>query len=144
VRIGTARDRNALRRRVITRRAWARGSLGAPPPWSFSVRVSVPLVFGLTYFFTNQIQAIMADVLRAERWLGLAGLLALADAGRRRVAMASSRREGAIGMSVAHRQDSRLPNNLPTGDASPGVAGGIGHVIVRPRMDDESRAGGME
>jgi membrane protein DedA with SNARE-associated domain len=39
---------------------------------------SVPLVFGLAYFFTNQIQAIMADVHRAERWLGLAGLLALA------------------------------------------------------------------
>jgi hypothetical protein len=37
---------------------------------------SVPLVFGLAYFFTNQIQAIMADVHRAERWLRLAGLLA--------------------------------------------------------------------
>jgi hypothetical protein len=47
-------------------------------------------------------------------------------------------------MGVAHRQDSRLPNNLPTGDASPGVAGGISHVIVRPCVDDECRAGGME
>jgi membrane protein DedA with SNARE-associated domain len=40
--------------------------------------VSVPLAFGLAYFFTDQIEAIMADVHRAERWLGLAGLLALA------------------------------------------------------------------
>jgi hypothetical protein len=47
-------------------------------------------------------------------------------------------------MSVAHRQDSRLPNNHSTGDASPGVAGGISHVIVRPCVDDECRAGGME
>jgi uncharacterized membrane protein len=32
----------------------------------------------LAYFFTDQIKAIMADVHRAERWLGLGGLLALA------------------------------------------------------------------
>jgi membrane protein DedA with SNARE-associated domain len=38
----------------------------------------VPLVFGLAYFFTDWIKAIMTDVHRAERWLGLAGLVALA------------------------------------------------------------------
>ncbi len=38
----------------------------------------VPLLFGLAYFFTDQIKAIMAEVHRTERWLGLAGLLALA------------------------------------------------------------------
>jgi len=54
------------------------------PFWKFMVAdvgaalVSVPLMFGLAYFFTDQIEAIMADVRRAERWLGLAGLLALA------------------------------------------------------------------
>ena len=37
----------------------------------------VPLAFGLAYFFTEQIKAVMADVHRAERWLGLAGLLAV-------------------------------------------------------------------
>ena len=42
------------------------------------VDFGVPLMFGLTYFFTEQIKAITADVHRAERWLGLAGLLALA------------------------------------------------------------------
>jgi membrane protein DedA with SNARE-associated domain len=54
------------------------------PFWKFVVAdvgaalVSVPLMFGLAYFFTDEIEAIMADVRRAERWLGLAGLLALA------------------------------------------------------------------
>ena len=54
------------------------------PFWKFVVAdagaafVGVPLVFGLAYFFANQIKAIMADVHRAERWLALAGLLALA------------------------------------------------------------------
>jgi glycerol-3-phosphate O-acyltransferase/dihydroxyacetone phosphate acyltransferase len=53
------------------------------PFWKFVVAdagaalFGVPLVFGLAYFFTDQIKAIMADVHRAERWLGLASLLAL-------------------------------------------------------------------
>jgi glycerol-3-phosphate O-acyltransferase / dihydroxyacetone phosphate acyltransferase len=53
------------------------------PFWKFVVAdagaalVGVPLAFGLAYFFTDQIQAILADVHRAERWIGLAGLLAL-------------------------------------------------------------------
>ena len=54
------------------------------PFWKFVVAdvgaasFGVPVAFGLSYFFTDQIKAIMADVHRAERWLGLAGLLALA------------------------------------------------------------------
>jgi membrane protein DedA with SNARE-associated domain len=54
------------------------------PFWKFVVAdagaafVGVPLVFALAYFFADQIKAIMADVHRAERWLALAGLLALA------------------------------------------------------------------
>jgi membrane protein implicated in regulation of membrane protease activity len=38
----------------------------------------VPLLFGLAYFFTVEIKAIVVNVHRAERWLGLASLLALA------------------------------------------------------------------
>ena len=59
------------------------GSAGVPF-WKFlladagAALLGVPLAFGLAYFFTDQIKAIMADVHRAERWLGLAGLLALA------------------------------------------------------------------
>ena len=73
-------------RHVIGLRAAAfltAGSAGVPF-WKFVVAdagaalFGVPLVFGLAYFFTDQIKAIMVDVHRAERWLGLAGLLALA------------------------------------------------------------------
>jgi hypothetical protein len=32
----------------------------------------------MAYFFTDEIEAIVADVHRVERWLGLAGLLVLA------------------------------------------------------------------
>jgi membrane protein DedA with SNARE-associated domain len=54
------------------------------PFWKFVVAdagaafVGVPFTFGLAYFFTDQINAIVANVHRTERWLGLAGLLALA------------------------------------------------------------------
>ena len=54
------------------------------PFWKFvaadagAALFGVSLTFGLAYFFTEQIHAIMADVHRAERWLGLAGLLVLA------------------------------------------------------------------
>jgi membrane protein DedA with SNARE-associated domain len=54
------------------------------PFWKFVVAdagaalVSVPLLFGLAYFFTDQIEAVVADVHRMERWLGLAGLLVVA------------------------------------------------------------------
>jgi membrane protein DedA with SNARE-associated domain len=53
------------------------------PFWKFVVAdagaafVGVPFAFGLAYFFTDQINAIMTDVHRTERWVGLAGLLAL-------------------------------------------------------------------
>jgi membrane protein DedA with SNARE-associated domain len=54
------------------------------PFWKFAVAdagaaaLGVPFLFGLAYFFTDQIEAIVADVHRVERWLALAGLLALA------------------------------------------------------------------
>jgi 1-acyl-sn-glycerol-3-phosphate acyltransferase len=59
------------------------GSAGVPF-WKFVVAdagaalFGVPLAFGLAYFFTDQVKAILVDVHRAERWLGLAGVLALA------------------------------------------------------------------
>jgi membrane protein DedA with SNARE-associated domain len=54
------------------------------PFWKFVVAdtgaalFGVPTLFGLAYFFTDEIKAIMAYAHRAERWLGLAGRLALA------------------------------------------------------------------
>ena len=75
----TARRVMGLRAAVFLTAGIARVSF-----WKFVVAdagaavVGVPLGFGLAYFFTDQITAIMADVHRAERWLGLAVLLALA------------------------------------------------------------------
>jgi membrane protein DedA with SNARE-associated domain len=44
---------------------------------SSAAAVSVPFVFALAYFFTDQIGAILADVHRVERWLALAALIGL-------------------------------------------------------------------
>jgi membrane protein DedA with SNARE-associated domain len=54
------------------------------PFWKFVVAdvgaaaLGVPFLFGLAYFFTDEITGIVADVHRVERWLALAGLLGLA------------------------------------------------------------------
>lgn len=54
------------------------------PFWKFVVAdagaaaLGVPFLFGMAYFFVDEIEAIVADVHRVERWLGLAGLLVLA------------------------------------------------------------------
>ena len=54
------------------------------PFWKFVVAdvgaaaLGIPFLFGLAYFFTDEITGIVADVHRVERWLGLAGLLVLA------------------------------------------------------------------
>ena len=54
------------------------------PFWKFflvdlaAACVGVPLMFGLAYFFTDQLQAIVADVHRVERWLLLAAFVGLA------------------------------------------------------------------
>jgi membrane protein DedA with SNARE-associated domain len=87
----TAYRRHALKTVVTARyvtglRAAAFLTAGSArvPFWKFVVAdvgaasVGVPLGFGLAYFFTDRIKAIMADVHRAERWLGLALVLALA------------------------------------------------------------------
>jgi membrane protein DedA with SNARE-associated domain len=37
----------------------------------------VPLGFGLAYFFTDQLQAIVEDLHRVERWLALLGVTVL-------------------------------------------------------------------
>jgi membrane protein DedA with SNARE-associated domain len=56
------------------------------PFWKFLVidaaaaLVGVPVVFGLAYFFTDQIQSIVRGVHRVERWLGLGVLIVLGAA----------------------------------------------------------------
>ena len=64
--------------------AFLTAGIARVPFWKFLVAdagaaaVSVPFVFGLAYFFTDQIYAILADVHRVERWAALAVLLGLA------------------------------------------------------------------
>lgn len=54
------------------------------PFWKFllvdtaAACVGVPVSFGFAYFFTDQLQAILDDIHRVERWLLLLGLLTLA------------------------------------------------------------------
>ena len=48
-----------------------------PHGFARAAAVSVPFVFALAYFFTDQIGAILADVHRVERWLALAALIGL-------------------------------------------------------------------
>jgi membrane protein DedA with SNARE-associated domain len=64
--------------------AFLTAGIARVPFWKFVVAdagaavLGVPLEFGLAYFFTDQIKAIVADVHRAERWLALVGLLVVA------------------------------------------------------------------
>ena len=66
--------------------AFLTAGMARVPFWKFiladagAAAVSVPFVFALAYFFTHQINAILADVHRVERWLALAGLVAVAAA----------------------------------------------------------------
>jgi len=66
--------------------AFLTAGIARVPFWRFMLAdagaalVSVPVAFGLAYFFTDQIGAILADVHRVERWLALAALVALAGA----------------------------------------------------------------
>jgi len=64
--------------------AFLTAGIARVPFWKFvvadagAVLFGVPLLFGLAYVFTDQVKIVMANVHQAERWLGLAGLLALA------------------------------------------------------------------
>jgi membrane protein DedA with SNARE-associated domain len=66
--------------------AFLTAGIARVPFWKFILAdagaavVSVPFVFGLAYFFTDQVGAILADVQRVERWIALAALLVLAGA----------------------------------------------------------------
>jgi membrane protein DedA with SNARE-associated domain len=63
--------------------AFLTAGIARVPWWKFMLAdasaaiVGVPFSFGLAYFFTDQIGAILADVHRMERWLLLLGLVVL-------------------------------------------------------------------
>jgi len=76
----------AMARHVTGLRAAAflTAGIARVPFWKFTLAdtaaaiVSVPLAFGLAYFFTHQVAAILADAYRVERWLALVGLAMVA------------------------------------------------------------------
>lgn len=83
--------RNAIKTIVTARlvmglraAAFLTAGMARVPFWKFIVTdtgaaaLGVPFLFGLAYFFMDEITAIVADVRRVERWLALAGLLVLA------------------------------------------------------------------
>lgn len=83
--------RNAIKTIVTARlvmglraAAFLTAGMARVPFWKFIVAdtgaaaLGVPFLFGLAYFFMDEITAIVADVRRVERWLALAGLLVLA------------------------------------------------------------------
>jgi membrane protein DedA with SNARE-associated domain len=59
--------------------------------------LGVPAGFGLAYFFTDHVERIIADVHRIERWIALAGMVALAAL----IAVLAYRRDRAL--SVGRR-----------------------------------------
>jgi membrane protein DedA with SNARE-associated domain len=54
------------------------------PFWKFlaadgvAATLGVPVGFGLAYFFTDQLEKVMADVHRVQRWIGLLVIVAIA------------------------------------------------------------------
>ena len=75
----------AMARHVVGLRAAAflTAGMARVPFWKFiladagAAAVTVPFVFALAYFFTDQIGAILADAHRVERWLALIALMVL-------------------------------------------------------------------
>jgi membrane protein DedA with SNARE-associated domain len=87
-RLKAAYCRHAVKTIVIARHviglraaAFLTAGIARVPFWKFlavdtaAALLGLPLSFGLAYFFTDQIEAILADVHRAERWAMLGALL---------------------------------------------------------------------
>lgn len=66
--------------------AFLTAGIARVPFWKFlavdagAATIGVPIGFGLAYFFTDQLEDVLTDVHRAERWLALLALLAIATA----------------------------------------------------------------
>jgi membrane protein DedA with SNARE-associated domain len=82
--------------------AFLTAGIARVPFWKFvlvdgaAALLGVPTGFGLAYFFTDQLEGILHDVRRVERWLTLAALLALATW----IAILAWRKSRAVGRDV--------------------------------------------
>ena len=90
-RLKAAYRRHAVKTVVIARHvmglrvaAFLTAGVARVPFWKFvatdagAALVGVPFSFGLAYFFADQVEAIVADMHRVERWVALGVLLGLA------------------------------------------------------------------
>lgn len=95
--------------------AFLTAGIARVPFWKFLATdagaslLGVPFSFGLAYFFTDQVGAILADVHRVERWLALAGLLALAVA----LAVMARRWTRRVDAATGERHDGQPPADDP-------------------------------
>ena len=82
--------------------AFLTAGIARVPFWKFvlvdgaAALAGVPTGFALAYFFTDQLEAILHDVRRVERWLTLVALLALATW----IAIVAWRKSRAVGRDV--------------------------------------------
>jgi membrane protein DedA with SNARE-associated domain len=64
--------------------AFLTAGIARVPYWKFlfadglAALISVPIGFGIAYFFTDQLEQVRADVKRVERWAALVGLVIIA------------------------------------------------------------------
>jgi membrane protein DedA with SNARE-associated domain len=64
--------------------AFLTAGIARVPFWKFllvdgiAATISVPVGFGLAYFFTDQLEEVMTDVKRVERWVVLAAVIVVA------------------------------------------------------------------
>jgi membrane protein DedA with SNARE-associated domain len=64
--------------------AFLTAGIARVPFWKFilvdaaAASIGIPIGFSLAYFFTDQLEEILQDVHRVERWLTLLGLIAIA------------------------------------------------------------------
>jgi membrane protein DedA with SNARE-associated domain len=82
--------------------AFLTAGIARVPFWKFvlvdgaAALIGVPTGFALAYFFTDQLEAILTDVRRVERWLTLLALVALATW----IAVVAWRRSRAVAQDV--------------------------------------------
>jgi membrane protein DedA with SNARE-associated domain len=82
--------------------AFLTAGIARVPFWKFllidgaAAMIGVPIGFALAYFFTDQLEAILTDVRRVERWLTLLALVALATW----IAIVAWRRSRAVAQDV--------------------------------------------
>ena len=109
--------------------------------WKFLVTdagaalVGVPFSFALSYFFADQVDAIVADMHRAERWLALGGVLVLAVV----LGVMARRWTRRVEKGARESRDGEMTNLLPTNPAiRPSTIHEMNDMVRSPLWDGPS------